>query len=108
VECQKQVDDIYCTKFHEEYGLLLFRIDSYTIASEMYNEFKKRGRKGFHMFLNERLEFKDFCEQFYDDLREMYNICSAGMEEEFQRMKSNGWSLDDYATHLKKQQRRRR
>lgn len=101
-ECQEQVDSILQDKFLEEYGLLLFRIDSCASSESMYAQYKIRGRKGFHQYLGERLEFKEFCECFYDKLRERYNVSGSEMEEEYKRMKANKWDFNEYAKDLKK------
>jgi hypothetical protein len=52
--------------------------------------------------LAEDREYTAFCEEFYGTLRERYNICSAGMWDEYQRMKKNDWSFSDYRKDLKK------
>jgi len=101
-ECEEQVECILYNNFIDEYEVLLFRIDSYMSQDSMYKEYKIRGRKGFHNYLGERLEFKEFCESFYDKLRERYNVSSVEMEEEYQKMKAKGWSFQDYAKDLKK------
>jgi hypothetical protein len=104
-ECKRQVELILYKNFRDEYEVLLVYVDEYRTTRDFYKEYKTRGRKGFHQFLGERLEFKDFCEYFYEELRERYNICSAGMEEAYERMKKNNWSFQDFAKDLKARRR---
>jgi hypothetical protein len=99
-ECKKQVDKLFYAKFLEEYVPLYEDLELYESDEELYEMFKAKGRKGFNTFLAERRKFNRFCQEFYDDLREMYNICSAGMDDEFERMLKNKWSFAQYRKWL--------
>ena len=100
--CREEVYRILLTKFREEYGPLIQQIDSWIGIKEAYAKRIKLGRKGFHLFLAETLEFKEFCRRFYDELRTLYNIDDVGMHEQFQMMKSKEWDFGIYKEHLKR------
>lgn len=105
--CREEVYRILITKFREEYGPLIQQIDSWIGLKEAYAKRIKLGRKGFHLFLAEKLEFKEFCRRFYDELRTLYNIDDVGMHEQFQMMKSKEWDFGVYTEHLKRMRKER-
>ena len=106
--CEEQVDDILFNAFQEHLGYLVEKTHHWASLEDAYCEFRTTPLKKFLKVVTEQQEFQDFADAFYDELREMYNICSAGMWDEFQRMKKNGWSLSQYRTWLKKETKKRR
>lgn len=52
-----------------------------------YTLYKEKGEDQFLTELEEAEEYTEFCEKYYDILREQFNICSAGMWEHFQMYK---------------------
>jgi hypothetical protein len=54
------------------------------------------------------MELTKFCQEFYDDLRELSNIDSSGMEDEFKRMKTKGWTFSQYRSYLNSQIKKQR
>lgn len=105
-ECKNQVDRILFDWFQINLGLLVKNSDGWENLREAYKEFRRKTLKDFMKSLTEHQRFRDFCDAFYDDLREMYNICSAGMWDEYERMKINGWSMSQYRKWLDKQMRK--
>jgi hypothetical protein len=109
--CAEQVDRILFRNFNQTYKYLLTQVtDLWPTPEEAYEAYRKEGKKGFEVLLNEEIEFADFAKEFYDDLREMYNICSAGMVDSFQAMKKKGWTHADFRRDLnkKKEEMRKR
>jgi hypothetical protein len=104
--CREEALRILLKKFGEEYGALVYQVDSWMGMKEAYAKRVKLGRKAFHKFLAERLEFKEFTRRFYDDLREMYNIDEVGMHDEFKKMKEKDWDYGVYTEHLKQQKKK--
>ena len=98
--CYKHVDGILFEQFKNHYGYLLQLAFPYESPRWCYNHYKMLGELEFMAHLKNRIEFNDFCQEFYDDLRSRYNICSAGMEDEFKRMKSHNWTLSQYRNYL--------
>lgn len=102
-ECENQVDNILFEWFQVNLARSVRKSNGWRNLGQAYAEFRKTTLKDFLHSLNEKQDFQDFCEEFYDDLREMWNICSAGMEDEYQRMKKEGWTMDQYRKWLDKQ-----
>lgn len=95
-------------EFREEYGFLVKKTRCWTSELEAYAAFKKLGHSEFMKRVREDMEYAEFCDRFYDELRTMWNICSAGMWEQFQKLKEKGWSLDEYAVELAAMKRAQR
>ncbi len=55
---------------------------------EMYTLSKQQGEEAFLALLEDEEEYIEFCDEYYDLLRERYNACSALMDEEYQRFKT--------------------
>jgi hypothetical protein len=90
------------TQFKLQYGYVIKKVDCWRDAQHAFQDFKVLGEGAFLVKLNEQLEYTEFCEEFYDTLREHWNICSAGMWEEFQKLKEKGWSFEEYRIELHK------
>jgi hypothetical protein len=104
--CKKQVDRIRFENFKRTYKYAVQMVpDDWHSMEEAYADYLAHGKKGFEKLLNEAVEFADFCKEFYEDLREMYNICSAGMQDAFLDMKKKGWTHAEYRRHLKEQKK---
>lgn len=101
--CRKQVDRILFSNFERTYKAALHKAqDLWDTTEEAYEAYRTEGKKGFETLLNENIEFALFAKEFYDDLREMYNICSAGMLDSFEDMKKKGWTHADFRSDLNK------
>lgn len=87
-------------KFKEEYGFLVEKTDCWDSLKTAFHVFNVIGHHEFMKQIRDNMEYVEFCSRFYSDLREMYNICSAGMREAYEGMKAKGWSLDEYANDL--------
>ncbi len=88
------------TKFKLQYGYIVSKTHRWMDAQAAFEEYKTIGEEEFLMKLNYELEFADFCTEFYDTLREMWNIDSSGMYEAFEKLKEKGWSFEDYRIEL--------
>jgi hypothetical protein len=97
---------IVYAKFREEYGDLITGIHGGNTVTHLYTAYKDLGKKEFHKFLGEELQYKLFCDRFYDRLREMYNIDSVGMREEFEKMREKKQTFYQYELELQKQRKR--
>ncbi len=104
--CREETQRILLKKFADEYAALVYQVDGWIGVKEAYNKRVKLGRKAFHQFLADRLEFKEFTRRFYDDLREMYNIDEAGMLDEFRKMKDKEWDFGVYAAHVEQSRKK--
>jgi hypothetical protein len=104
--CREEALRILLKKFGEEYGPLVYQVDGWMGMKQAYAKRVKLGRKGFLLFLAERLEFKEFARRFYDDLRELYNIDEVGMQEQFRKMKDKDWDFGIYAEYMKQEKKR--
>jgi len=104
-ECEEQVHQILFQWFKDNLGYLVIKTNYWVSLEYAYGEFSKTTLKDFVQLLQEKQEFQDFAELFYDDLRELYNIDTIGVEEEFKRMKDKGWTHAQYRSWLKKQRR---
>lgn len=107
--CKEQVEQILLRNFKQTYKIALQSAQNlwYT-PKQAYAVYRSEGKKRFEILLNEQVEFTEFADEFYNDLRQMYNICSAGMMDAFQDMKKKGWTHDEYRRDLQKRQRRSR
>jgi len=109
--CKKQVERIRFENFKRTYKASLRKArELWYTPEEAYEAYLEQGKKDFESTLNEEIEFGEFAKEFYDDLREMYNICSAGMMDSFQDMKKKGWTHADFRRDLnkKKEEMRKR
>ncbi len=104
--CLQEVMAILEVWFNENLGFLVKQTNHWYSLEDAFEEFVNMSFKDFILAINKQMEFTKFCEMFYDDLREMYNICSAGMRDEFQRMKTNGWTFSQYRSDLNKQKKK--
>ena len=107
-ECAKQVNQILFDWFKDNLGYLVQKTNYWMRLEYAFQEFRSSSLKDFLKLLKEKQEFQDFGEEFYDDLRQMWNICSAGMEDEFQRMKRNNWTFQQYRSWLNKEMKKSR
>lgn len=104
--CEEQVECILYQNFRRTYGQMLKRASNWwQTAPQAYDDYVKLGKKKFEDRLNEQIEYQEFGEQFYDRLREMWNICSAGMWDEYTYMKKKDWSFDDYERYIKEKRK---
>lgn len=55
----------------------------YHSIAESYKIYKEKGEDQFLIKLEEREDFENFCNEYYDHLREHYNACSASMWDAF-------------------------
>jgi hypothetical protein len=88
--------------FEEEYGYLVKRTTVWDDMEAAFAAFNALGHENFMKKVEENIDFNDFCAEFYPTLREFYNICSAGMVEEFERMRAKDWSFAEYGAYLQK------
>jgi hypothetical protein len=104
--CKKQVDRIRFANFKSTYKYVVEKApDDWHSMEEAYADYLEHGKKGFEKLLNEAVEFADFCRQFYETLREMWNIDYEGMQDAFLDMKQKGWTHADYKRHLNEQKK---
>ena len=100
--CKEHVESILFNKFHKEFGFLISQADVYGYGiRDAFEEYRNNGIYKFLAQLNEQMELTKFYEEFYDDLRELYNIDSLGMDDEFKKMKKNGWTFLHYRLYVK-------
>ncbi len=100
--CREHVEDILFNKFHTEFGFLVSQADVYGYGiHDAFDSYRKNGIYKFLKHLNNQVELTKFYEEFYDDLRELYNIDSSGMDDEYNKMKKNGWTFRAYRVYLK-------
>jgi hypothetical protein len=99
-ECRSQVEAILFSWFkkHMRYAVE----DADWSLEQSFEDFLSMPLVKFLEGLEQAREYRAFCQEFYGTLRERYNICSAGMWDEYQRMKKNDWSFSDYRKDLKK------
>lgn len=107
-ECENQVDLILYAWFKEDLGYLVEKSGGWSNLKQAYLQFKKTTLKNFMKELSEKQKYQDFCQEFYDDLRQAWNICGAGMWDEYQRMKKESWSFAQYRSWLKTEIKKRR
>lgn len=94
-------------KFREEYGDLIRGVDvDSTPIHVVYAKYLSLGPKEFHKYLGEELQFKFFCDRFYDRLREMYNVDYESVREEFEKMREKKQSFYEYDVELCRRQKR--
>ena len=69
--------------------------------NESYNTYQEKGEAEFLSKLKEQEAFRDFCDEYYDYMRERWNACSASMWESFEtfRTKYNS-NITKYWTYL--------
>jgi hypothetical protein len=99
-ECRTQVEGILFEWFKETLGRTVQEVNYWTSELAAFKDFLGMPSLKFTLLLIERQEISRFWSDFYPDLREHSNICSAGMQEEFEKMKANKWSFYDYRTWL--------
>jgi hypothetical protein len=105
-ECRKQVTSILLGWFTEHYTHAVEETDYWLSLNAAFEDFLSMPLVKFLEVLEEQREYSRFCQEFYDDLRDMYNICSAGMWDEYQRMKKNKWRFSQYRSWLNSEIRR--
>jgi hypothetical protein len=106
---REQVEELLYRKFRQHFGVLINEASVYGMRTQ--DAFKIYRQKGVYALikeLNELTEFTKFCHHFYDDLRELWNIDTVGVEEEFQKMKQKGWSFRQYRVYLDSEKRNQR
>ena len=102
-ECENQIELIFFEWFQECLARLVTKSNGWPTLGEAYAEFRTSSLKDFLKTVQKHQEYQDFCEEFYDDLRDMWNICSAGMRDEYTSMKAKGWSKTQYRMWLDKE-----
>lgn len=74
--------------FVRRYGKRIQDAGSYDFSLAYgYNLYKKMGENHFLTELEDVEEYSEFCKKYYSGLRELYNICSAGMWDYYQMYK---------------------
>jgi hypothetical protein len=100
--CKEHVENILFNKFHKEFGFLISQADVYGYGiQDAFQFWRQNGIYKFLAHLNDQMELTKFYDEFYDDLRELYNIDSSGMDDEYNKMKKNGWTFRHYRVYLK-------
>lgn len=100
--CKVEVDRILFAWFKKTLGHLVLSTQYWPSLTAAYTEFRNTTLKQFIKTLGEQKEFKEFADEFYSDLRELWNIGSVGLWDEFQRMKKEGMSFSQYRASLNK------
>lgn len=72
--------------FMRRYRKRIQSVNDWTFT-QAYKLFKEKGENHFLQELEEKEDYTEFCEKYYAILREQYNICSAGMWDQFQKYK---------------------
>jgi hypothetical protein len=99
-KCKSLVQEILFLKFKKVYKYAMKKQSRWTTLDQAFRAYLQMGESEFEKEFEDELLFQEFCEEFYDYLREKYNACSAVMYEEFNRMKKNNWSMAEYRVHL--------
>ena len=99
--CREEVYEILWRALKQTYGLLVLECTCYKTYWDALDDLIELGRDAFERKLNENVEYARFCNRFYETLRARSNICSAGMWDEFQKMKTNNWTQGQYASYLR-------
>lgn len=87
--------------FLRRYKSRIQKTHSWLSLDEWYSLYLEKGEDAFLDKLEDEEDFSDFCERFYDTLREEYNICSAGMKESYEMCKVKfGGDMDAYGHEL--------
>jgi hypothetical protein len=100
--CLQHIMAIHQEWFEENMGFLVKQTNQWYSLDDAFEEFVQGTLKDFIMQINKQMEFTKFCELFYDELRERYNVGGTEMREEFAKMKEKGWTFSDYKKDLKK------
>ena len=89
--------------FLQRYETRIRAVDDYCsfTVQKAYKLFKEQGEHQFLQELEEEEKYRDFCNEFYDILREQWNACGALMWDEFKEMKRLG-GRDNYIQSLRK------
>jgi len=106
-ECEGEVFRIVYTAFWDEYGDILKSFQLVKLGiQEAYDKRVELGVREFNKYLGKELQFDKFCRDFYDQLRDRYNIDGIGMRNEFERMRANKWEFYQYAMDLASRKKR--
>lgn len=73
--------------FLRKYQRRINSINSWKTLNEWFALYTEKGEVAFLDELEEQEDYTDFCEKYYDGLRTLYNICSAGMWDYYQMYK---------------------
>jgi hypothetical protein len=106
--CREQAKDILFEWFQEHLGFAVEEANYWQSLEAAFENFLSMPLVDFLEILEEQREFGRFAAEFYDELREMWNICSGGMWDEYQRMKKNKWRFRDYRKWLDAEKRKHR
>jgi len=88
--------------FMRRYRKRIQSVNDWTFAYA-YKLFKEKGEDHFLQELEDKEEYAEFCEKYYSILREQYNICSAGLSEQFQMYKEKfGGDEQAYRNELRR------
>ena len=97
------------TLFHKfadnQRAIIQYAIRQMPYLKQRFEASDKFDEDSFNTLVDEEMEYQAFCEEFYDDLREMYNICSAGMRDAYNNMKTKGWTFSDYHKDIAKRRK---
>jgi len=105
--CEGEAFRIVYTAFWAEYGDILKSFQLVTLGiHEAYDKRVELGVREFNKYLGKELQFDKFCRDFYDQLRDRYNIDGIGMRNEFERMRANKWEFYQYAMDLASRKKR--
>jgi hypothetical protein len=98
---REQVEEILYKKFVQHFGVLVNEASVYGFRTQdAFLIYRKKGVYALIKELNELTELTKFYEQFYNKLRELWNIDAVGMDEEFRSMKEKGWGFRQYRVYL--------
>lgn len=95
----------------EEYKIFLKRYrkriqsvnDWQFTVENAYELFKEEGEDRFLEVLEDKEGFTEFCNNYYDILRERFNICGGGMRDHYQMYKVELKGNDDaYENYLRR------
>jgi hypothetical protein len=99
-ECRKQVMDILFRKFKRTYGPRIDNCSCWFSHEAAFRDYRAKGKEVFEEDLAFEEGVSKFAGIFYDELREMFNIDTIGVYDEYKKMVMEGWSYKDYQRHL--------
>lgn len=85
MSAEKQKETEY-DLFLRRYGRRIMKTD--LCQEEAFKIYTEQGEEAFLERLEDEEDFMEFCEEYYELLRERYNACSALMEDEYERFKT--------------------
>lgn len=103
--CARIIEHIQLNKFKKIYKYAICKTNYWSSIEDAYEDYIELGEEEFDKKVEFQIEYQEFCELFYDELRTRYNACSQLVFDEFQRMKNNRWSFSDYRNDLNKRKK---